>query len=261
VISLARPDYRIARRCAWAAAVLFGSIAIVWGVTTPESAWIRVPAVGIAWLVAGICLTEALRFIAHRELSENPELSTTSSASRKPIFEATNRSEIITKDGTFTGEIPFQIGKADTDSKIDMTGVLWIGPNSPTKFPPPTGEFSGLSNEDLRAETYRASQEIRSFQLRYDDEARKLPLRGPFPQAVDNHIAELQVIFSRYNLEYQSKFADLALSLASELLARTKSLDVVSANAPVGAHVILNRKFSGSNAAEFLEAVAAKLPD
>ena len=71
VVSLNQPNYRIARRCAWASAILFGSIAVVWGVTTMKSPWIRIPAVGIAGLVAAICLTEALRFIKEREFPES----------------------------------------------------------------------------------------------------------------------------------------------------------------------------------------------
>lgn len=67
VISLNRPEYRIARVCAYASAILFGSIAVVWGVVTPESFWIRFLAVGTAGFIAAGCLAEALRFITARE--------------------------------------------------------------------------------------------------------------------------------------------------------------------------------------------------
>ena len=69
VVSLNQPNYRVARRCAWASAILFGSIAVVWGLTTMETAWIRIPAVGIAGFIAAVCLTEALRFIKEREFT------------------------------------------------------------------------------------------------------------------------------------------------------------------------------------------------
>ena len=36
VIRLIRPEDRVARRSTWAAAILFGSIAIMWGVSTVE---------------------------------------------------------------------------------------------------------------------------------------------------------------------------------------------------------------------------------
>jgi hypothetical protein len=83
VISLARPDYTIACRCAWAAAVLFGSIAVVWGITTMESAWIRIPAVGAVGFIAAISLSEAIRFIRARELIFAVE---TSAAKRSDVL-------------------------------------------------------------------------------------------------------------------------------------------------------------------------------
>src|ERR1700687_1021802 len=87
VISLNRPDYRVARRCAWAAAILFGSIAVVWGVSTTEPAWVRIPAVGLVGLVAAISLTEALRYIKNREFPNHP--APASAISRGPTLEAT----------------------------------------------------------------------------------------------------------------------------------------------------------------------------
>ena len=59
VIRLNRPEYGVARRSTWAA-ILFGSIAVVWGVSTVESAWIKVPAIAIVGIIVAISLTEAL---------------------------------------------------------------------------------------------------------------------------------------------------------------------------------------------------------
>jgi hypothetical protein len=75
-VALNRPAYRMARRCALAATILFASIAVMWGVTTVETAWIRIPAVGLAGLIAAICLTEALRFIKDREGTVAPSAPT-----------------------------------------------------------------------------------------------------------------------------------------------------------------------------------------
>jgi hypothetical protein len=40
VMSLTPADFTIARRCFWAASLLFAGIGIVWGITTPESVWV-----------------------------------------------------------------------------------------------------------------------------------------------------------------------------------------------------------------------------
>ena len=65
VISLNR--YRIAKWCAVVAAILFASIAVVWGITTAEAQWVRVLAVGIIGFIAAAGLSKSLRFINKQE--------------------------------------------------------------------------------------------------------------------------------------------------------------------------------------------------
>jgi hypothetical protein len=84
VISLNQPDFKVARRCAILAAILFGSIGMVWGVTTPESIWIRIPAVGLVGLVMAISLSESLRFVMKREILAVPELPKTNPVREAP---------------------------------------------------------------------------------------------------------------------------------------------------------------------------------
>src|ERR1700730_320904 len=67
VLSLSPADFRISRRCFWAAGLLFLGIGIVWGITTVEPAWVRIPAVGVIGLIAAIGLSEGLRWISGRE--------------------------------------------------------------------------------------------------------------------------------------------------------------------------------------------------
>src|SRR6266436_4069429 len=69
VMSLTPPEFAVARRCFWAASLLFAGIGIVWGITTSESVWIRLP---VVCLVAGISiagLTEALRWVKNRQMA------------------------------------------------------------------------------------------------------------------------------------------------------------------------------------------------
>jgi hypothetical protein len=67
MLSLSPADFRNARRCFWASALLFLGIGVVWGLTTVEPAWVRIPAVGVIGLIAAIGLSEGLRWISGRE--------------------------------------------------------------------------------------------------------------------------------------------------------------------------------------------------
>jgi len=63
VLSLKRERINIARWCCCVAAAVFVSIAIVWGITTPSSPKIWIPAVGIAAFIAAVGLVGALRWL------------------------------------------------------------------------------------------------------------------------------------------------------------------------------------------------------
>jgi hypothetical protein len=276
VISLSRPDYRVARRCAWAAAILFGSIAIVWGVTTTESAWIRIPAVGIAGLLAAISLTEALRFIKIREF---PAMAEAPPVRRAPTLEATNRSVIDATGGQFPSDMPFPFAKADSDSFINMPGVkvtknpdgtmtMSSGPVT-QQFPPPTGEYTKLSKQKLKAEISKASSELRTFDSERSEAFRSLFAKysnndfskNPRPSGFDNEWKALAEQF-RPRTEHLAK---LAQSLASECMVRISSLDgsTLSNAAQSGAGGVLNAKFAGPHpafeAAEFLDELSRRL--
>jgi hypothetical protein len=81
VLSLHPADFRIAKRCFWAAALGFATIGIVWGATTLEAMWIiRVLVVGLIGGIAAIGLSESLRWVSHRE-SASTHATTTSSTS------------------------------------------------------------------------------------------------------------------------------------------------------------------------------------
>jgi hypothetical protein len=164
-----------------------------------------------------------------------------------PTFEATNRSEILAKGAGIAGTIPFPLARADNDSKIDMSGMLWISPDAPTTFPAPTGEFSKRSNADMRSEVGRVTQELQSFQATFNDEIGKLGNPGNSREAWESYTVKRNIIYSKFSQEYHSRFAGLAISLAAGLISRIKGLETnsISQNANIGAHVILERKFAG----------------
>lgn len=67
VLSLTPSDFRVVRCCFWGAALLFASISVVWGITTSESAWVRIPAVALVGAIAALSLSEELRWVIGRE--------------------------------------------------------------------------------------------------------------------------------------------------------------------------------------------------
>jgi hypothetical protein len=263
VVSLNRPDYRVARRCAWAAAMLFGSIAVVWGVTTMEPGWIRIPAVGIVGLIAAISLTEALRFIKSREFPSAPAVTT--AVQRGPTLEATNRSTIDAAGASLPSDLPFQLGKADNDSLIDMRG-LQVTPNesggwnitptpSTVEFPEPPAEYAFLSNAELKGQLQTLAHTLLEIQAQYTAEAR---------QAISEK-KDTKPVFQKYNAIYQDNFSDLSLALAATALKRVRIVSDVPRAAASGGQLIYYKKFAGptpaSDIAAFLDLLSVKLPN
>jgi hypothetical protein len=276
VISLNRPAYRVAKRCAWAAAFMFGSIAVVWGVTTTEAAWIRIPAVGIAGLVAAICLTEALRFI---KIHEFPASAEAPLAQRAPTLEATNRSVIDVTGGQFPSDMPFPFAKADNDSFISAPGVQVTKKPDGTmtiqgipvtqQFPPPTGEYGKLTKRELQAEIAKASSDLRSFDtersaafgLVFQKYAAGAFTNNRRPPGFEE---DWKVVTERFRPR-DNHFAKLAQSLASECMIRIGSLngEGLSRSAKSGGAFTLHAKFAGPNPASdvaaFLDELSRRL--
>jgi hypothetical protein len=268
VVSLNRPNYRVARRCAWASAILFGSIAVVWGLTTMESTWIRIPAVGIAGLVAAICLTEALRFIKERELPPAKAAETDSPASRGPTLEADSSGAINAPDAVIPGDLPYQFGKASTGGFINMPRIRVTRKDENTvevtpghaelNFPPPPEELVWLANEELRSRIHIAANDIRLLQREYsaqfDEDKKFLPDREPLKKTIEKYIGI-----------YKTKYADEAFALAAAALNRIGTIQQpdISRAASSGGSLVYAKQFAGpspgNDIAEFLDLLAKKL--
>lgn len=67
VIALTPPDFRIARRCFWAATITSCLIGIVWGLTTEHSPVARIAVPVMIAAVAMLGLLRALRWLTLRE--------------------------------------------------------------------------------------------------------------------------------------------------------------------------------------------------
>jgi hypothetical protein len=75
MIFYSRPNHRVVRLCSWLAAILFVSIAIVWG-STMKSPWIWIPTVGIVGAISAVGLTFALKAITVAKAQSGPSDST-----------------------------------------------------------------------------------------------------------------------------------------------------------------------------------------
>ena len=247
VISLNRPAYGVAKRCAWAAAIMFGSIAVVWGVTTTEAPWIRIPAVGIAGLVAAICLTEALRFIKAREFPA-PDKTIEAPLSRGPTLEATNRSTIDAAGATIPGDLPFQFGRADRDSLIAMPGIkvtkadngwkVTLPENVNYQFPSPPPKYAAMPTRELRRQLQATANDLRAFQVQFT---------AAYRQALPDR-ARADEVGETYRVEYEKRFLEPSFSLASAAMSKIGTITLPKA-ANSGGQIVYYKKFVGPNAA------------
>lgn len=93
---------------------------------------------------------------------------------RGPTLEATNKSKIDATGAQIPGDLPFQFGRADNNSLIDMPGITvtktdkgyTVVPsgNVNRQFPAPTGEFASMSVPELRHHIEITVGDLREFQ-------------------------------------------------------------------------------------------------
>jgi hypothetical protein len=192
VPSASHIEFKVSRFCVLAAATLFLFKLALWG---SESLTItRLALVAVFGALIAVSAAYALHWINRKEEATIPALTPVAQdskeiapkitddkkqtaiaapipvetheqqapARRGPTLEATNGSRIDATGAIIPGDLPFQFGKADGGSVIDMPGTvvtrredgsITIEPGKiPVNrtFPPPTGEFSNLSNDEMR---------------------------------------------------------------------------------------------------------------
>ncbi|WP_315796031.1 hypothetical protein [Bradyrhizobium sp. SZCCHNRI3043] len=192
---------------------------------------------------------------------------------RGPVLEATNDSKINAAGAVIPNDLPFQLGKADGGSVIDMPGVVVTRKDDGTiaintgsgsgerYFQPPTGEFADMSVGDLKARMRATVHDLNDFQANFEkdfyDPERKYPSKE-----------KAREVRNKYSAEYREKFSKLALSLAEAALFRIgRRVDgsELSRQANDGGRIILNERFVGpapaTEAAAFLASLESRLPD
>jgi len=235
VIRLIRPEDGVARRSTWAAAILFGSIAIMWGVSTVESAWIKIPAIAVVGIIVAIFLTEAL-LIKNRKFSTQSN-SVAGGSPAQPTLETTNKSAIDASRTTILGDLR----KADNG---------WQKPN--LQFPAAPTRFTLMSTPELRRQLQYTAHDLQRIQ---DQFATEIGKAGP---------DRTSAVLKKYATMYEEKFSTLAFSLASAALPRIKTLPNVPRRAASGGQLLYYKTFpdptSAGDIAAFVDLLSSRLP-
>lgn len=258
---------RAVRVLFWAAATSFGSSGIVWSATSdgyPLPVQMTVAAIVAALAAAG--LVWGLAEIRGRTATEAaPEKR----VERGPTLEALSGGRINAEGATIPGDLPFQFGKVETGGIIDMPGInvtrqsdgsFSIRPSDKPinrGFPPPTGEFRSLTDDQLRQRAKAIADDLRDFQQRFSAELQTLPRNLPTGTSESVY----RPFHEKWRLEYEAKHINEAHSLVSEYLARGHSITARDRAESTGGTMLFYKSFAGPSAAlevaAFLDRLAA----
>ena len=146
------------------------------------------------------------------------------------------------------------VTRRDDGSILVETGKIPVN----RTFPPPTGEFSNLSNSELRETALALAGSLRDFQNRFDAENRSLPRLPPPGVGVPDDL--FRQFAEKYSSEYKTKFLDRSLSITSEIMARIEAAAPGTKIQHIGATMLYHKAFAGPRTAlevaEFLEYLA-----
>lgn len=281
MVAFAHRELRAARILIIFVAILVASRWTMWAFATDQPWYVRsiVGALFGALLLGGLPMLYAW---AKQRGEHNEPAKTADSAaaaspqSERPWIDLSKDSSVTAKGAVIAGTPPFKgpLLKADDHSIADFDGMMMIGPDAPTSFPPPTGEYSGLSEIEFKHKASDFILRLRRFQSDLDKENATIPNtpRGTkdFPVEIQNEMNKRKALRRKYGAIFEKTLNPTAKSLASELILRATRAHVlenitVSPNAQIGAQVILHNKFAGGSpagsAANFLEAFLNGLPD
>ena len=236
VIRLNRPEYGVARRSTWAAAILFGGIAVVWGVSTVESAWIKIPAIAIVEIIVAISLTEAL-LIKNRKFPTQFN-SVAGGAPAQPTLETTTMSAIDASRATIPGDL------TKTDNRWQTKPNL--------QFPAAPTRFTLMSTPEIKRQLQYTAHDLQRIQDQFTTEMGK---------ASPDRIS---AVLKKYATMYEEQFFKLAFSLASAALPRIGMLSNVPRRAASGGQLLYYKLFPGPTSAgdiaAFLDLLSSRLP-
>jgi cold shock protein len=238
VIRLIRPDCGVARRSTWVAAILLGSIAVVRGLSTVESAWIKMSAVALVGMIVAIALTKAV-LIKNRKFPTQPN-SVARGAPAQSALEITNESAIDASRATISGDLTMDNGWQTKQGKADL------------QFPAAPTRFTLMSTPELKRQLQYTAHDLQRIQDQFTTEIGKA--------GSDRTSAVLK----KYATMYEEKFSTLAFSLASAALPRIGMLSNVPRRAASGGQLLCYKIFPGpasaGDIAAFLDLLSSRLP-
>jgi hypothetical protein len=197
------------------------------------------------------------------------ETASVSIAADPPWIRATKNSNVNAKGSKILGTPPFRgtFVDANDGASVDVSDMAVIGADAPKTFPMPTGEFSRLSNADMKAQVSQFAGQLHQLQAEMDRESPQRILTADRTKLA-TYVAKTKEVRKKYSEEFASKFVPTARSMASELIDRAQKANVagkvlISPEAGIGAQSILQGSLIGSanNVAAFLESFAKELPN
>ena len=269
VMSLTPPDVIIARRCFWGAALLLAGIAIVWGITTPESIWVRLPVVCIVAGVAIGGLTEGLRWtkMRNKPAIEEPvaEARLTSTAPNIPGgfgMYMDQASHIEIEGGEFSGTAGgMSINRTDHLKMKDVKAST-TPPSRPLAKVTPSGKLRPLSNAQLSQKAEELAASIRSYEA--DLQVRRIILANTLSAFPKEREAEAAKIMAEANSVFVTRFLAPAREIAAEIVWRIgHRISFTGPDVSEGAHAVATGNLVGEkpliSTVFFLQDLAVRL--
>jgi hypothetical protein len=217
--------------------------------------------------IAAAGLTWALWEIREKENSEKPRgdeahasATTTQSPTpppRGPTPEANSDVKIGAPGATSPVDPPSQSGKAEMGGIVDIPdidatrqadGGIAAQPSNPPitrTFPPPTGEFQSLSDEQLKQRASTIAADLRIFQQRFSTALQERP-EGPEAGLTESSDHEF---YEKWKTEYETKHIAEAYSLVCEYFARGHSITPSAEMEASGGNILFQKSFEGPDAA------------
>lgn len=282
VPSASHIEFKVSRLCALAAATLFLIKLALWG--AEDLTITRLVLVALFGALIAVSAAFALHWINRKEeatsapernpITQDARSSTPMTAAgakpmeaatvqRGPTLEATNNSTISARGATIPGDLPFQVGRADNNSLIELSGsnfsknpdgsITFTPGRSPEfQFPAPTGEFAELSVLELHKKLASATSDLKGIQKLLDQDYGIAKTEADFQDVFEKHRPTLE------------KYADLSFSLASAAMAKIGKISAVPGDVGHGGMLVYHRKLIGPKSAQeassFLDFLATKLP-
>lgn len=182
--------------------------------------------VGAGLVVFSILLGVADYGVQSKEPDLKPAVRHVNPSRRSPMFDLSESAEAVITDLRSSGD-PQGFARVAGNSRLTVNRAYITGPNSPPlEIPPPTLEFSRLSNIDLRARIGSIVLQLQTFQREIDVADREIgkEVESLFLERPNDMRGKMQAIFNRrvsnsetYDERFKAEFLPIVLQLSVHL--------------------------------------------